>query len=83
MCFVVPNPSYKPSQELKEELIGEVIKFMGKPFKPRDVSFVADLPRTRSGKIMRRLIRAAMLGKDLGDTSVLENPKALEEISTQ
>lgn len=80
MCFVVPKPSYQPSQELNEELIREVVKFMGKPFKPRDISFVADLPRTRSGKIMRRLIRAAKLGKELGDTSVLENPKALDEI---
>ncbi len=81
MCFVVLKPGYRPSQGLGEELVAEVVKHMGKPFKPRDVCLVGDLPRTRSGKIVRRLIRAAVLGKGLGDTSVLENPKALEEIA--
>jgi acetyl-CoA synthetase len=59
----------------------EVVKKMGKPFKPRDIIFVSDLPRTRSGKILRRLIRSAVMGKELGDTSSLENPKALQEIT--
>ena len=81
MCLVVLKPGYEPSQELRDELVGEVVKYMGKPFRPRDVSFVGDLPRTRSGKIMRRLMKAVMLGKELGDTSALENPKALEEIT--
>lgn len=81
MCLVVLKPGYEPSQELREELIGEVVKYMGKPFRPRDVSFVGDLPRTRSGKILRRLMKAVILGKELGDTSALENPKALEEIT--
>ena len=81
MCLVVLKPGYEPSQELRDELVGEVVKYMGKPFRPRDVSFVGDLPRTRSGKIMRRLMKAVMLGKELGDTSALENPKSLEEIT--
>lgn len=81
MCFVILKPGYEANQGLREELLGEVVKYMGKPFTPRDISFVGDLPRTRSGKILRRLIRAAMLGKEFGDTSVLENPKALEEIT--
>jgi acetyl-CoA synthetase len=81
MCLVILKPGYEPSQELRNELVGEVVKYMGKPFRPRDVSFVGDLPRTRSGKILRRLMRAVMLGKELGDTSALENPKALEEIT--
>lgn len=80
-CLVVLKPGYEPSQELRDELVGEVVKYMGKPFRPRDVSFVGDLPRTRSGKILRRLMRAVLLGKELGDTSALENPKALEEIT--
>jgi acetyl-CoA synthetase len=83
ICFAITNQNYQPSQELKEKLLDEIIRFMGKPFKPRDINFVGDLPRTRSGKIMRRLIRATMLGHELGDISVLENPKALEEIDRQ
>lgn len=81
ICFVILKPSYEANQGLRDELIGEVIKHMGKPFKPRAINIVNDLPRTRSGKIVRRLIRAAMLGKDFGDTSVLENPMALKEIT--
>ena len=82
-CFVVLKPGYEANMGLKEELVGEVVKHMGKPFKPRDIIFVGDLPRTRSGKILRRLIRAAMLGRDFGDTSVLENPRALDQIVKQ
>lgn len=81
MCFTILKPGYKPSQELEKELVGEVVKYLGKPFRPREINFVDDLPRTRSGKILRRMLRAAMLGKEFGDTSVLENPKALEEIT--
>lgn len=81
MCFTILKPGYKPSQMLEKELVREVIKYLGKPFRPREINFVDDLPRTRSGKILRRMLRAAMLGKEFGDTSVLENPKALEEIT--
>ena len=80
VCFVVLKPGKESSSTLREELITEVIKSMGKPFKPREINFVNDLPRTRSGKILRRLIRAIRLGKDLSDISALENPKALEEL---
>ncbi len=79
-CFVSLKPHRKPSQKLKQELIEQVVKQMGKPFKPREIGFVGDLPRTRSGKILRRLIRAAFLGEDFGDKSVVENPESLEEI---
>jgi acetyl-CoA synthetase len=81
VCFVVLKPGYEPSEELKEKLMEGVVKSMGKPFKPKDVIFVSDLPRTRSGKILRRLIKTAVMGSELGDTSALENPKALKEIT--
>jgi acetyl-CoA synthetase len=42
--------------------------------------FVDDIPKTRNAKVMRRVVRAAYLGKKLGDTSALENPAALEDI---
>ena len=53
---------------------------LGKSFSPEVVKFVPELPRTRSAKILRRAIRAAVVGEDAGDLSSLENPAALEEI---
>ncbi|HSJ35713.1 MAG TPA: hypothetical protein VLB85_11740, partial [Acidimicrobiia bacterium] len=53
---------------------------LGKAFRPSSVQLVADLPRTRSAKIMRRVVRAIALGKDVGDVSSLENPDSLEGI---
>jgi acetyl-CoA synthetase len=44
------------------------------------VIFVSDIPKTRNAKVMRRVVRAAYLGKKLGDTSALENPTSLDEI---
>jgi len=48
---------------------------------PKDVLFVADIPKTRNAKVMRRLLRAAYIGEKLGDTSALENPASLEAIA--
>jgi acetyl-CoA synthetase len=53
---------------------------MGKAIKPDRVHFVAELPKTRSAKIMRRVIRAIHLGKDPGDLSSLDNPGGIEAI---
>jgi acetyl-CoA synthetase len=80
-CLVVLKPNTLPSEKLREELKEQVGKAMGKTFKPRDVRFVRALPKTRSGKVVRRLIRSRLLGKtDLGDLSTLDNPEALDEI---
>ncbi len=79
-CFTVLKPGYQPSDQLAEELRRLVAEKLGKPFAPEHVVFVADLPRTRSGKIMRRVIRSLVLGRPLGDLSSLENPSAVEEI---
>jgi acetyl-CoA synthetase len=59
-----------------------VAEHLGKAFRPERVIFVDELPRTRSAKILRRAIRAAVIGKDPGDLSSLENPAALEAIRT-
>ena len=53
---------------------------MGKIARPDEVWFVTDVPKTRSGKIMRRVIRSKALGKDVGDISTLANPEAVDEI---
>lgn len=70
--------------ELSEELKQVVVAHLGKVDRPEQVLFVADLPKTRSAKIMRRLIRARYLGStDLGDLSSCQNPEAIGAIPHQ
>ena len=80
VVFCVLVPGNDSSESLREELKRMVTTAMGKPLTPRAVLFVSDLPKTRNAKVMRRTIRAAYLGEDLGDTSSLVNPEAVEEI---
>lgn len=80
VVFCVLVPGVEPSEELRDELKKSVAIAMGKPLTPKAVLFVSDLPKTRNAKVMRRMIRAAYLGEDPGDTSSLVNPEAVEEI---
>jgi acetyl-CoA synthetase len=82
VLFVVLRPEFTPSEALAEEIREKIARQLGKPMRPKSVEFVADLPKTRNAKVMRRLIRAAYLGEPAGDTSALENPRALEAIGT-
>lgn len=74
------DPGLEPTEELEQELMDKVSDSMGKPMKPSQVIFVADLPKTRNAKVMRRMVRAAFLGLDPGDTSSLVNPESLRGI---
>ena len=78
--FVVPAREGDEDQ-LADELSDMVVQTLGKPFRPTVIRFVGDLPRTRSAKIMRRVVRARALGKDTGDLTSLENPAAVQGIS--
>jgi len=80
VCFVVLRPGRAPSEALRTELSSRVAQEMGKALKPEKVLFTRDLPKTRSAKIMRRVIRATYLGKPAGDVSSLENPDAVKAI---
>jgi acetyl-CoA synthetase len=80
VTYVVLEPDVEESEELKEELRQKVGEEHGKPFRPREVLFVDEFPKTQSGKIIRRAIQATYTGEDLGDMSSIENPGALEEI---
>ncbi len=80
VCFCVLKPGAQVSDDLREVLKELVANELGKPMKPDEVKFVKDLPKTRNAKVMRRIMRAAYLGQDPGDTSSLENPQAVEEI---
>ena len=81
VVFVVPRPLHHPTDELARSVQDKVAEILGKPLRPEAVRFVTQLPKTRNGKILRRLIRGAYLGKaDLGDLSSLENPAAVDEV---
>jgi acetyl-CoA synthetase len=80
VCFVVLRPGHEASADLAERLKDEVAAALGRPLRPRTVSFVADLPRTRNAKILRRVVRSVYLGQEPGDLSALENPAALDAI---
>jgi acetyl-CoA synthetase len=82
-CFVVTKPGTERDEGLSKELAGAVAQHLGKAFKPSKIVFVDELPKTRSAKIMRRTLRAVVLGKDPGDLSSLENPSALEAVRTK
>ena len=76
--FVVPAPGVARTDSLIGELSSAVTDRLGKSFRPAVIRLVDDLPRTRSAKIMRRVIRARALGESTGDLAGLENPDAVE-----
>ncbi len=80
VLFVVLKPGQSANDELRTAIRDRIVHAMGKPLAPKAVLFVGDLPKTRNAKVMRRMVRAAFLGEDLGDTSSLVNPEAVEEI---
>lgn len=78
VLFVVPEAD--KDQNLGYEITQHISEKIGKLAKPKLVYVLSDLPKTRTGKIMRRLLKAKLLGLTLGDLSSLENPKVLDEI---
>jgi acetyl-CoA synthetase len=79
-CFCILRPDADPTDELRKEIKQVIAGELGKAFTPAQIKFVEELPKTRSAKILRRAIRAQVLGEDPGDMSSLENPSALEAI---
>ena len=80
VVFVRLRPGETDDPELRRSISDRVVQELGKALRPEAVHVVSDLPRTRSGKVMRRVARAAYLGTDPGDLSALENPLAVESI---
>jgi acetyl-CoA synthetase len=80
VVFVRLRPAETDDPDLRRSISNRIVEEMGKALRPEAIHVVSDLPRTRSGKIMRRVARAAYLGNDPGDLSALDNPLALESI---
>lgn len=82
VVFAVPATDVQESEALRDAIRAAVASALGPALKPESVLFVAQLPKTRNGKVLRRLIRAKHLGKaDLGDLSSLESVEALDAIA--
>jgi acetyl-CoA synthetase len=80
--YLVPAPGVAPDEVLTRRVIQACESGLGKSFRPQSVHWVADLPRTRSQKIMRRVVKAVALGNDPGDLTSLENPESLHGLVT-
>lgn len=81
ICFCVLAPGREGDDALRSALNARVAAELGKPLQPKAIHFVADLPKTRNAKVMRRIIRAAFLGEELGDTTALVNPESVAAIT--
>ena len=82
-AFVTLKEGTPASSGLVDELKEHVVKKIGSIAKPDDVLFTADLPKTRSGKIMRRLLRDIAEGKALGDTTTLADPGVVAKLKSR
>jgi acetyl-CoA synthetase len=74
------KPGYHASKELEQQVIANIAKELGPIAKPKAVYLVTDLPKTRSGKIMRRVLAAISNSEDYGDITTLANPDVVEAI---
>jgi acetyl-CoA synthetase len=83
LCFVVLRGGYEPSDELAAQLREWVGEQIGKIARPKAVLFGDDLPKTRSGKIMRRLLKDIAEGNELGDTTTLRDPAIVETLKDE
>jgi acetyl-CoA synthetase len=81
VCFCALKKGADGNVDLVSELKTKIATELGKALAPKEILFVADIPKTRNAKVMRRIVRAAYVGEKLGDTSALENPVSLEEIT--
>jgi len=79
--FCVPVPGRTGCESMALEVKSLIAAELGKAFAPERVVFVPALPKTRSAKIVRRAVRATVLGEDPGDMSSVENPESLGEIA--
>jgi acetyl-CoA synthetase len=80
VAFVVLRSGFSPSEELRADLVKHIRTTIGPIATPDAIVIVNKLPKTRSGKIMRRLLKAVLVGAPLGDTSTLEDEASVEDI---
>ncbi len=79
-CYVSLKPGYSPSKNMEDAVTKSIETIIGKIARPKHVYVVPDMPKTRSGKIMRRVLAAISNGRDIGDVTTLANPEIVKEI---
>ncbi len=80
VAFVVLRSGFQPSEELRAELVKHIRTTIGPIATPEAIVIVNKLPKTRSGKIMRRILKAVLVGAPIGDVSTLEDDASVEDI---
>ena len=78
--YVALKPGFQPSDEVAQKVSQMIVKEIGSIARPKNVWIVADMPKTRSGKIMRRVIASISNFADVGDVTTLANPEIVDEI---
>ncbi|MFV1858835.1 MAG: acetate--CoA ligase [Anaerolineales bacterium] len=78
--YVSLKPEYKPNKKIQQAVVTAIESEIGKIARPKHVHIVPDMPKTRSGKIMRRVLAAISDARDIGDVTTLANPEIVEEI---
>jgi acetyl-CoA synthetase len=78
--YISLKPGYQPSEDISKRVQESVVREIGAIARPRRIVIVPDMPKTRSGKIMRRVLRAISNNEDEGDVSTLANPEIVNEI---
>jgi acetyl-CoA synthetase len=80
IAFLVPKEGYAQSENLRKEVVAHIRSTLGPIATPDEVYFVSKLPKTRSGKIMRRLLKSIASGDNIGDVTTLEDGAAIDEV---
>jgi acetyl-CoA synthetase len=80
VAFVVLRPGVEPTDQLRKDLSNQVRKTIGPIAVPETIYFVNKLPKTRSAKIMRRVVKAVVEGKPIGDVTTLDDDTSLDEM---
>ncbi|MGC9529597.1 MAG: acetate--CoA ligase [Candidatus Bipolaricaulaceae bacterium] len=83
IAFVLLKKGAQPSTDLQRELVKTVDEHIGPTARPAALYFVEDVPKTRSGKIMRRVLKSLVRGEPLGDITTLRNPESVDHLKQQ
>ncbi|MBK5118027.1 MAG: acetyl-coenzyme A synthetase, partial [Thermoleophilia bacterium] len=82
-AFITPEGGVEGDDAFDAQIRAHVAERIGKLARPKKIAFADDLPKTRSGKIMRRLLRDVAAGNELGDVSTLRDPGVVEDLQRQ
>ncbi len=83
VAFVLLRKGVEPSDEIRKELLATVTQVIGPTGRPEEIVFATDVPKTRSGKIMRRVLKSLVRNEPVGDLTTLQNPDSVDKLKQQ